>query len=111
MKSRSMKIVRIAAASMFVVIIFSLAAPAAEPGDIVGDWAGVLRFSGMEMRIVFHFTLGEAGTLAATMDSPDQGAAGIPTSGVSFDGDSLAVEVAVSQGGYYAKYYPDSLYL
>jgi fermentation-respiration switch protein FrsA (DUF1100 family) len=111
MESRSIKIARKAAVAILMVIVFCLSSSAAEPGDITGDWSGVLRFSGMEMRIVFHITEGEDGALAATMDSPDQGAAGIPTSGVTFDGDSLVVQVAVSQGGYYARYYPDSLFI
>ncbi len=111
MAIKSIKIARTAAAVLVMVIVFCLSSSAAESGDITGDWAGVLRFSGMEMRVVFHITEGEDGALAATMDSPDQGAAGIPVSGISFDGDSLVVQVASSRGGYYGKYYPDSLFI
>jgi pimeloyl-ACP methyl ester carboxylesterase len=96
---------------MAVIITSNNAVLAADNSVIIGDWIGVLSVSGMEVRIIFHITGGENGSLGATMDSPDQGATGIPTSGVSFDGDSLVVDVAISQAAYYAKYYPDSLFI
>ncbi len=110
MTIRPVRNVRAAAAVALMLVILPIAVHASDPGDIIGHWTGILSFSGMELRIVFHITEGEDGALAATMDSPDQGASGIPTSGVSFDGDSLVVEVAISQGAYYAKYYSDSLF-
>lgn len=103
----SLKAILVAA----IILTFHSAVFAADNSDIIGDWIGVLSFSGMEVRIVFHITEGEDGALGATMDSPDQGANGIPTSGVSFDGDSLIVDVAISQAAYYGKYYPDSLFI
>jgi fermentation-respiration switch protein FrsA (DUF1100 family) len=77
---------------------------------ILGQWSGKLSFSGVDLRIVFNITESEEGELAATMDSPDQGAAGIPVSEITFDGDSLTIEVALAQGAYYGKYMPDSLF-
>ena len=103
------KAVRIAAAVMAVLI--TLVSGPSAASEIVGDWSGIINFSGAELRIVFHITAGDDGTLAATMDSPDQGAAGIPVSGVTFDGDSLVIEVAVAQGGYYGRYDRDSLFV
>jgi len=78
---------------------------------IAGDWSGTLDFNGVKLQIVFHITESEDGTLSATMDSPDQGAAGIPVSGVTFDGDSLVISVAVAQGGYYGRFDRDSLFV
>ncbi len=78
---------------------------------ITGDWSGMLNFNGVRLQIVFHIMAGEDGSLSATMDSPDQGAAGIPVSEVRFDGDSLVVSVAVAQGGYYGRYDRDSLFV
>ncbi len=65
-------------------------APAQE--DIVGSWTGALTVGGTELRIVFHIEPGEDG-LAATMDSPDQGATGIPVSRVTVTGDSVTLAV------------------
>jgi len=103
------EIIRIAAV---ITVLFLAGIPAgASSGKITGDWAGTLSFSGAELRIVFHITGGEDGTLSATMDSPDQGAAGIEVSSVTFDGDSLIMEIAVAQGGFYGRYDPDSLFV
>ena len=63
--------------------------------EIVGSWIGTLTVPGAELRIVFHITEGEDGTLSATMDSPDQGATGITVSEVTFaDGHLKLVSAA-----------------
>jgi hypothetical protein len=53
----------------------------------------------MELRIVFHVEQGEGG-LTATMDSPDQGATGIPVSDVTVAGDSVTLSVDRIGGTY-----------
>jgi len=45
--------------------------------DITGDWNGALKVQGIQLRLVFHITKTDTG-YTATMDSPDQGAKGIP---------------------------------
>jgi len=52
--------------------------------EIVGSWLGTSTVPGAELRLVFHITEAEDGTLTATMDSPDQSADGIPISEVMF---------------------------
>jgi hypothetical protein len=59
--------------------------------DITGDWNGVLSVQGMKLRIVFHVTKTDA-SFSATMDSPDQGAKGIPLTGASFENNVLKLE-------------------
>ena len=61
-------------------------------------WSGTLEVGG-GLRIVFHIEQGEDG-LTATMDSPDQGAAGIPVSGVTVSGDSVTLAVDRIGGTY-----------
>ncbi len=68
--------------------------------DLAGDWQGTLSFSGAELRLVLHLTPKEDGTLGATLDSPDQGATGIPVNAVTLTGDSLRLDVAVVRGGF-----------
>jgi hypothetical protein len=59
--------------------------------DLVGDWHGKISFQGTELRIVFHIT-SQNGELQTTMDSPDQGAAGIATDKTSFENGHLTIE-------------------
>jgi hypothetical protein len=63
----------------------------AKPSDIDGTWLGTLEFSGMKLRVVVHIA-NTADGLTATMDSPDQGAAGIAAS-VTRDGAAFKLEV------------------
>src|SRR5215510_10946025 len=51
--------------------------PASPPAGLAGAWEGKLE-AGITLRIVFHFDKGADGKYTAKMDSPDQGANGIP---------------------------------
>ena len=73
-----------------------------EPSDIDGAWAGTLDTGSMKLRIVFHISNTEAG-LTATMDSPDQGATGIPVTSVTRGGSSLKLELKQAGGGFEGK--------
>ena len=64
----------------------------AKPSDIDGTWQGAVEAGGTKLRLVFHITNTEEG-LIATMDSPDQGANGIPVTAVSRNGQSLTMEL------------------
>ncbi|MGA2856119.1 MAG: alpha/beta fold hydrolase [Candidatus Sulfotelmatobacter sp.] len=63
----------------------------AKPSDIDGTWMGTLETGAVKLRVVFHLVNTEDG-LIATMDSPDQGAKGLPTASVTRDGASLKIE-------------------
>ena len=58
--------------------------------DITGQWNGVLNIQGISMRIVFHINKAGDG-YTSTMDSPDQGAAGIPVATTTFNGSKLSI--------------------
>ncbi len=77
--------------------------------DVEGSWSGKLKESGMDLRMVFNFTMTEADTLRATLDSPDQNATGIPLGRVTVEGDSLFVEAPLVRGRYSGKVSGDSL--
>ncbi|HVF95876.1 MAG TPA: alpha/beta fold hydrolase, partial [Flavisolibacter sp.] len=62
-----------------------------------GTWQGKLTFPGGALRLVVNLK-NAAGTYLATMDSPDQGAKGIPADNVRITGDSLLLDIA-SVGG------------
>jgi len=63
----------------------------AKPSDIDGAWMGSLDLGNVKLRVVFHIVNTEDG-LIATMDSPDQGANGLPTTSVKREGSSLKIE-------------------
>lgn len=64
----------------------------AAPSDIDGDWLGTLYAGGMKLRVVFHIANTGDG-LTATMDSPDQGAKGLPATAVTRNGAALKIEL------------------
>jgi len=78
----------------------------AKPSDIDGAWMGTLDTGLMKLRVVFHITTIEAG-LAATMDSLDQGAKGLPVTSVTRDGESLKLELKQLGGRFEGKIAPD----
>jgi pimeloyl-ACP methyl ester carboxylesterase len=63
----------------------------AEPSDIDGTWMGTLDTGTIQLRVVFHIVNTEDG-LTATMDSPDQGMKGMPTTSVTRNDASLKIE-------------------
>lgn len=76
--------------------------PTAAEGDttthrLAGAWLGTLSGRGAEFRVVFHLEPGADG-LTGTMDSPDQGATGIPISKVLVDGDTVRIGVQAIGG-------------
>lgn len=61
-------------------------------GQLQGHWKGALKVRGSQLRIVFHIGLMQDGTYSATLDSPDQGASGIPASAVTFNYPSVRMD-------------------
>ncbi len=61
--------------------------------DISGKWNGILKAGGVQLRLVFHITKIDSG-YTAVMDSPDQGAKGIPVTKTNYKQLVLMLEVA-----------------
>ena len=61
--------------------------------EIIGQWNGVLKVPGGQLRLVFNVSETENG-YSSTMDSPDQGAKGIPTTSTSFEDGVLKITIA-----------------
>jgi len=80
-------------------LTLAAAAPAGAQ-TIAGDWQGTLAIGGAELRLVLHLTSDGKGGFTAALDSPDQGAKGIPASSVSLTGSSLKVEIPQIMGSY-----------
>jgi len=89
-----------------LLLLFFLSASAPTPARaqddsarVIGSWVGTLDLGAQRLRMVFHIAE-EDGKLTATMDSPDQGAAGIPTTTVEFSGKVLTIIIAPIGGEY-----------
>jgi predicted acyl esterase len=73
--------------------------PVAAQQDVTGDWFGTLDVGPMELRIVLHVQQGEEG-YTATLDSPDQGATGIPLSELLYEDGRLVFRFAPARVEY-----------
>jgi len=58
--------------------------------NIIGQWSGVLKLPGSQLRIVFNVSKADS-SYTSTMDSPDQGAKGIPTTKTDFENGVLKI--------------------
>lgn len=85
--------------TFLLVISFQQAFCQIENDYIQGSWQGVLNV-GTELRLVFNISVNEDLSLNATMDSPDQGAMGIPLGEVSLSEDSIRIEAPIVKGYY-----------
>lgn len=59
--------------------------------DIIGSWKGKLSVKGTELPLTFNVT-SEDGKLSSTMDSPSQGATGIPMDVTTFEDNKLTIK-------------------
>ncbi|MDR0832733.1 MAG: alpha/beta fold hydrolase [Candidatus Symbiothrix sp.] len=78
---------------LILSLIISLATLSAWGQDITGQWNGVLKVQGTQLRLVLNITNTGAG-YNATLDSPDQGAKDIPATSTSFENKVLTVVIA-----------------
>ena len=67
--------------------------------EITGQWNGVLKVPGGQLRVVFNVTKTENG-YSSTMDSPDQGAKGIPVTTTRFENAVLKLQIPTATIGY-----------
>jgi hypothetical protein len=81
-------------------LILLLAAATANAQAIEGDWQGTLAIGPVALRLVLHLSRAANGGLAATLDSPDQGARGMAATTVSLTDSTLKFEVASIGGAY-----------
>lgn len=73
---------------------------AAQQSRLAGTWLGRLSAGGATLRVVFNVSVDSTGALKATMDSPDQGANGLPVASVSLTGDTVKFNVTIVAGSY-----------
>ncbi|MQA92518.1 MAG: alpha/beta fold hydrolase [Gemmatimonas sp.] len=79
---------------MRVIALLALAIlPSSLAGqEITGEWHGVLDVQGTQLRLAFHIEQTDSGYVT-TMDSPDQGASGIPIAVTKYTAPDLRLEL------------------
>src|SRR5438270_6585549 len=74
-----------------------------QPHDLTGDWSGALDVQGRKLRLVLHLKKNADGKFTGAIDSPDQGANGLPLTNVEQTGDSVKLELSDIAAGYEGK--------
>ncbi len=81
--------------------LLALPTPAVTQAPVEGSWTGTLELpGGQELPLVFHIAREMDGTHSATMDSPAQGAFGMPVESVVVSGDSVTLDLPPLQAQY-----------
>jgi hypothetical protein len=91
----------------FFILIFIACSTISFAQELSGGWTGTLNVQGMELPLVFNFTKTVSG-YEATMDSPKQGAKGIPVDQVIFANKKLTLEVKVASVSYTGEWKSDT---
>lgn len=62
--------------------------------NLLGTWNGHIEIGPQKLALVLHLEQGDNGEIRCTMDSPDQGAKGIPAEIAYISSDSLSVSIS-----------------
>ena len=76
--------------------------------SIEGSWNGILKTENFELKIVFNISKSDT-LYTATMDSPDQGAKGIPVNRVEFNGTIVKLFVSSAMVEYSGVFMGDKI--
>jgi pimeloyl-ACP methyl ester carboxylesterase len=79
--------------TILILLITLLTSFPSAAQDITGQWNGILKVQGMQLRVIFNVSETDDG-FSATMDSPDQGVKGIPVTHTTFDNPIINFEVS-----------------
>ena len=75
--------------------------------ELEGDWEGSLQTPGRAFRMVFHFKNRPDKTVAATIDTPDSGAMGLPLNDVKQTGQKVEFGVKIAHGAFQGALNPE----
>jgi len=102
-----MKVVRasISVATAFRLIVLASPASAGSDGakgpSLEGAWLGALKVTPTaSLRLVFNIQAKPDGSFSGTLDSLDQGIAGLPISRIGIEKDEVTIEVSAVKGRY-----------
>jgi pimeloyl-ACP methyl ester carboxylesterase len=75
--------------------------------SLVGVWQATLKIQTIELRVVLHVTA-DGDRYQATVDSPDQGAKGIPVDRIVLEGDTVKLELKSIKASFEGKLADDA---
>lgn len=82
----------------------------AQQKDLSGIWTGKLDLPNtIKLTVVFNLTQDSSGNYSSTLDSPDQGAKGIPTQSTVIKNDSITIQIPVIKGFFIGKIFYDEM--
>ena len=76
--------------------------------EVTGEWYGTLNVMGLQLRLVFHIEKSDNG-YQSSIDSPDQGANGIPVTSTTLEGSILKLSIASIGAAYEGTVSADSI--
>ncbi len=76
---------------------------------ITGSWMGKIPTGALELRVVFNFSIIGNDSLAATLDSPDQGVKNIKLGPVTLDGNTIKISAGALLAEYNGVFTNDTL--
>jgi hypothetical protein len=77
--------------------------------EIEGIWQGTLKFSGIELRVIFTISRSPDNTLTATYDVPEQNATGVPVDEITFNNRNVRLEIIPIEGVFKGKLSEDGI--
>ncbi len=95
MKSKRNRTLRVLVALVLLPLAL-VSSPAAAQQDITGDWYGTLDVGAMKLRLALHVLPADEG-YTATLDSPDQGATGIPLDEIVFENGQVVFRLQAAR--------------
>ena len=94
---------------LMTIVLFSISLTAQQT-DLSGTWSGKLNLpNSMKLTVVFNIEKDTNDIYRTTMDSPDQGAKGIPTESTTITDDSILINIPGIMGSYQGKIFTDSM--
>ena len=84
--------------SFYFIFIYLITLPAIAQG-ITGQWNGILKVQGTQLRLAFNISQTETG-YSATMDSPDQKAIGIPVTTTTYENGTIKLAIPAASIAY-----------
>lgn len=87
----------------YVLLLTTMLMSATQAYGLTGTWRGDLDLGQMKLPLVFNFSETADGTTQCTLDSPSQGAKGIPTTVTLCTADSVSLTCAVIGATYNGK--------
>lgn len=78
--------------------------------EISGSWGGSLSFGQSKLPLVINISYNDSNILCATLDSPKQGAKGIPITSISYNNNKLVFNSAALGASYKGEYKNDTIF-